>query len=195
MRFFQDELVKLVNPRTPLGGLVDGALREIVGLRLERESSKSLFVLGDVLAEHVQEGLGLLGAQVDCLMVFDGDLVGTLAGSQSEDELEIPHADANLNAVGVGLAVIGRLGEIELRLRVWTHDFIRLLCRGEGAQCSLANRVQWRTEGLVRKRGLEPLSLSALAPKAIFARFTVYRRGISSFISNAASILLFRCFS
>ena len=102
-------------------------------LGLERQGAESLFVLGDVLAEHVPQGLGLLGTQVDCLVVFDSDLVGTLTGSQSKDELEIPHADANLDAVGVGFAVIGRLGEIELRLRGWTHDFIRLLCRGDGA--------------------------------------------------------------
>ena len=77
---------------------------------------KACSYCGDVLAEHVPQRLGLLRAQVDGLVVSDGDLVGTLAGSQSEDELKIPHADAHLHAVGVGLAVIGRLGEIELGL-------------------------------------------------------------------------------
>jgi hypothetical protein len=30
--------------------------------------------------------------------------------------LEIPHADADLDAVGIGLAVVGALGKIHLRL-------------------------------------------------------------------------------
>ena len=90
--------------------LVDGALREIVGLRFERERAEGLLVLGDVLPQHVPQGLGLLRTQVDGLVIADGHLVGALAGGETEDELEIPNADADLDAVGVGLAVIGRLG-------------------------------------------------------------------------------------
>jgi hypothetical protein len=45
--------------------------------------------------------------------------------------LEVPDAGADLNAVGVGLAVVGALNEVHLRLlRGWTHGFSRLLRRG-----------------------------------------------------------------
>jgi hypothetical protein len=48
---------------------------------------------------------------------------------------------------------------------------------------------------LVRKRGLEPLSLSALAPKAIFARFGGHCGNLSGFLLNGAGIVVFRGFS
>src|SRR5579863_3441894 len=113
--------------------LVDGTLGEIVILRLELQGAEGLFVLGNVLAEHVPECLGLLRAQVDGLVIADGDLVGAFAGGKAEHELKIPYTNAHLDAVGIGLAVIRRLGEVELGLCGWTHNSTRLLRRGRGA--------------------------------------------------------------
>src|ERR1035441_2870378 len=70
--------------------LVDGSLREVVAVRLQVQRAEGLFVLGEILAENVPECLGLLRAQKDGRVIADGDLFGGLAGSQSEDELEIP---------------------------------------------------------------------------------------------------------
>ena len=103
-------------------------------LRFERQGTEGLFVLGNVLPQDVPEGLGLLRTEIDGLVVADRNLVGAFAGSQPKHELKIPHADANLDTVGVRLAVVIRLGQIELRLLLrWTHNINRLPRRGEGA--------------------------------------------------------------
>ena len=80
-----------------------------------------------------QQSLGLLRAEVDGLVIADGDLIGAFAGGEAKDELKIPDADANLDAVGVGFAIIGRLGKVELGLCGWTHGSIRLLRLGAAA--------------------------------------------------------------
>ena len=85
-----------------------------MALRLQVERAEGLLVLGQILPQHIPQGLGLLRAEKDGLMVADGDLVGAFAGGQAEDQLEVPDADANLHAVGVGLAVVGGLDEIHL---------------------------------------------------------------------------------
>ncbi len=105
---------------------IDGALGKIVPLRFERKGTERLFVLGNILAQHIPQGLCLLGAEIDGLVVADRDLIRAFAGSEPEDQLEIPHANADLDTVGVRFAVIIRLGEIELRLLRWTHDSNRL---------------------------------------------------------------------
>ena len=104
-------------------GSVDRSLRESVDLRLQNERTEGLFILGEILAEDIPKGFGLLRAEEHGLVVADGDLLGRLALCQAEDELEVPHADADLDAVGIGLAVVGSLGELDLRLlRIGIHD-------------------------------------------------------------------------
>src|SRR5260370_37140335 len=99
--------------------LVDGpaGLREM----FEGDGAEGLLVLGEVVAEHVPEGFGLLRAEVDALEVFDGELVGALLAHGPEDEEEVPDAHADLDAVGVTVAVILGAGELMrgLFLRVW----------------------------------------------------------------------------
>ena len=112
------------------GSSMDGTLRKGVGLGLQGEGPESLLVLGDVLTQHIPKGFCLLWAEVDGLVVMDGDFFRGLAGGQAEDELEVPDADAHLHAVGVGFAVIGGLGKGQLRLlRIGIHDEPRLLRR------------------------------------------------------------------
>ena len=83
---------------------------------LEGDGAEGLFVLGEVVIEDVGEGLGLLGAEIDSLEVGEVDLFGSLLGHGSEDEEEVPDAHADLNAVGVAVAVVRGGGEVELRL-------------------------------------------------------------------------------
>jgi hypothetical protein len=48
--------------------------------------------------------------------------------------LKIPDADADLHAVGVGLAVVRGVGKVHLGLlRGWTHGFSRLLRQVSGS--------------------------------------------------------------
>jgi hypothetical protein len=103
-----------------------------VVLWFQRECSKGLFVLGNVLPQHIPQGLGLLRTQENGSVIPDVYLIGRLAGCQSEHKLEIPYADAHLDAVGIGFAEIFGLGEIDLRLRSWTHNSTRLLRQGYG---------------------------------------------------------------
>ena len=106
---------------------MDGTLGEGVGLGLEGQGAERLLILGDILTEHIPKSFCLLRAEVDGLVIADGDLVRGIAGSQAEDELEVPDADAYLDAVGVSFAVIGGLGQGYLGLlRIGIHDAPRL---------------------------------------------------------------------
>src|ERR1017187_1788666 len=57
--------------------LVDGAAGRSE-LRLQRKRAERLFVLGEVVAENVEQRLGLLRTEVDALEVFHLDLCGRL---------------------------------------------------------------------------------------------------------------------
>ena len=98
--------------------LVDWALRhgKRMRLRLERDDSKGLLILSDVLAEDVPEGLGLLRADVDALSVLDGDLILRFLVNKAESEKKILYADAYLNTVGVVLAIVLRLDHLNFWL-------------------------------------------------------------------------------
>jgi len=74
-------------------------------LWLQVKLTEGLLVLGEILAEDVPERLGLLRAKVDGAFVGDGDLVGLFLLQSAEDELEIPDAHLDLDAVCVDLAV------------------------------------------------------------------------------------------
>src|ERR1035438_3445214 len=108
--------------------LVDRPLRKVVALRLQVQRAEGLLVLRQILSQHVPQGLGLLRAQEDGLVVANRYLVGAGARSQAEDQLEVPNAHAHLHAIGIGLAVVGGLGKVQLRLLCrWTHGYTRLL--------------------------------------------------------------------
>jgi hypothetical protein len=93
------------------GVLLDGAFT-ILELRLESERSKGLFVLREVMTEHVPEGLGLLWAEIDALEVMDVNLFGGVLAHDAKGEGEVPDAHAYLDAVGVAFAK--GLGLLEL---------------------------------------------------------------------------------
>src|SRR5665213_4115023 len=92
--------------------LVDWSLRKVVTLRLQVQGAEGLFVLGEILAENVPEGLGLLRAQKDGRVIADGDLLGVLAGGQAEDKLKIPYADAHLDLSLIHISEPTRQAEI-----------------------------------------------------------------------------------
>jgi hypothetical protein len=80
---------------------------------LEGDGAEGLLVLGEIVAEYVPEGLGLLGAEVDALEVLDGELVRGVLRHGAEDQKEIPYAHTYLDAVGVAVAVVFGVGELE----------------------------------------------------------------------------------
>src|SRR5437660_4885000 len=84
--------------------LVDGAAGW--GELLECDGAEGLLVLGQVVAKHIPEGLGLLRTEVYALEVFDSQLVGALLAHGPEDQKEVPDAHADLDAVGVAVAIV-----------------------------------------------------------------------------------------
>ena len=131
-----EEWVMFSTGRTRQGGLagvrktylVDDAGGEVGILRLQVELAKGLLILVQILSKHIPQGLGLLRAEVDALVVEDLELFGALRVGLAKDEVEIPYADANLHAVGVGVAVAGGLGEVDAGLLVaLAHSVNRLL--------------------------------------------------------------------
>jgi len=79
----------------------------------ERDGAEVLLILGDVMAEHVEQCLGLLRAQVDALKVVDLDLFRGLLLQRTEDEKEVPDGEPDLYAVGVGVAISVGLSECD----------------------------------------------------------------------------------
>ena len=96
-------------------GLVDraGGYRDGCALRLDRDDSEGLLILSKVLTEHVPQGLGLLRAKVDAAVVLYRDLIRDLRVRDAEVEGEIPNADADLHAVGVGFPIVRGLDEVD----------------------------------------------------------------------------------
>jgi hypothetical protein len=105
-------------------------------LRLEVECTESLFVLGEILSKDVPQCLCLLRTEEDGLVIADGHLVRAVAGCKAEDEREVPHADADLDTVCIGFAIVGGLNDIHLRLlRGRRHSSYSLQGRDGSAGC------------------------------------------------------------
>jgi hypothetical protein len=113
-------------------GLVQRTLCGGGGDRLERDAAEGLLILGQVLTEHIEECLGLLGAEIYPLKAADGYLVRGVLVCGAEGEEEVPDAGAHLHAVGVAFAVVGGFGDADPGLIVGLidvcHAYARLLC-------------------------------------------------------------------
>ena len=109
--------------------LVERTLRGRARNGLERDAAEGLLILRQVLAEHVEERLGLLGTEVDPLKATDGDLVGRVLMCGAEGEEEIPDAGAYLHAVGVAFAVVGGFADVDPGLIVGLMDICHAYAR------------------------------------------------------------------
>jgi len=89
-----------------------GSLHEAgAGAGFEADFAERGLVLADVLLEDVQQCLGLLGAHVDALEVLDLHVFGRGLVERTEHEEKVPEVDADLDAVGVALTVVGSFFE------------------------------------------------------------------------------------
>src|SRR5262245_37945265 len=94
------------------------------GPGVELDLAKGALVLGDVLLQDVEQGLGLLGAQVDALKSLDIDGVRAVLVDEAEFQVEVPEVDAHLNAVGVALAELRPADDIDFDgLRLGHRDY------------------------------------------------------------------------
>ncbi len=78
---------------------------------LKRDLAEGLLVLRKVLPKDVEERFRLLGAEINALLVFDDNVVRRRGMRKTEKKEDVPDADADLYAVGVGFAIVRALGD------------------------------------------------------------------------------------
>ena len=92
---------------------VNGSARSA---RIEFDLAEGGFVIRHVLLQKRHERLCLLRTEINSLKIMQLDLRFEALLHGAEDEKEIPHVDADLHTVGIGVAVVGGLDEFHIRL-------------------------------------------------------------------------------
>ncbi len=88
---------------------------------IEFDLAKRAFVVRHVLVQDRRQRLSLLGTQIDALKIAHLNLVFRLLLHGPEHQEEIPDIDPHLHTIGIGLAVIGIVDDIKIRLRGNDH--------------------------------------------------------------------------
>ena len=95
--------------------------RSLLGkLRIQLDLSECVLILGNVLLENHEQGLGLLRTEIDALKICNLDFFRRLCPQCAECEKEVPNADAYLDAVRVAFAIIISSSEFYARW-LWRH--------------------------------------------------------------------------
>jgi hypothetical protein len=104
-------------------------------VRFELDLAERGFVLVNVLREDVEQCLGLLGAEVNPLEILNVDVVGSGLVDQAEEQEEVPEIYADLDAIGIGLAVVWQVAHLDFGwLRLAHMDMVTqsaLCARGD----------------------------------------------------------------
>lgn len=106
--------------------------------RIKFDLTECAFVSGDVLLQDGEQSFGLLRAEINPLKILNFDLIFGLLLQRAENEEEIPDVDAHLDAVGVGLAVLGSVDQLDIGLSWDCHTTISVKRIGESD-----NAVAW----------------------------------------------------
>ena len=88
---------------------------------IEFDLSKRAFVVRHVLMQDRRQRLRLLGTQINALKIAHLNLIFRLLLHGPEYQEKIPDIDPHLHTVGIGLAVIGIVDDIKIRLRGNDH--------------------------------------------------------------------------
>ena len=83
--------------------------------------SERALVARHILLQQGHQRLGLLRAQVNPLEVVQFDLRFGLLLQRPKDKEEVPHVHPNLHAIGIVLAVIRAINQLDIRLRWICH--------------------------------------------------------------------------
>ena len=123
--------------------------------RIQFDLSERAFVTPHILLQDAEEGLCLLGAQVDSLEILDFHLGLALLQQSSEHEEEIPHIHADLYAVNIVLAIVTRVRQLDIGLNWIGHRAASLAGyrnRGKSSNSSPGDR------GVVELEALGPVT-------------------------------------
>jgi len=96
--------------------------RALRRLRFDMNFAERRFVLADVLLQYVEQGLGLLRAEIDTLEILNIYDIRGILGDQAEHEEEIPEIRPDLDAVGVALAIIGAVNKMDFGSGIGIHN-------------------------------------------------------------------------
>ncbi len=88
---------------------------------IEFDLAKRAFVVRHVLMQDRRQRLRLLGTQINALKIAHLNLIFRLLLHGPEYQEKIPDIDPHLHTVGIGLAVIGIVDDIKIRLRGNDH--------------------------------------------------------------------------
>src|SRR6185437_842559 len=88
---------------------------------LELDFAERRLVLFDVLLQHVKQGFGLLGTNVNALEVRDGNSVRGSLIDAPEQQQEVPQVHPDLNAIRVILTVLRSVRQLDLGRRRLAH--------------------------------------------------------------------------
>ena len=89
-------------------------------LRIELDFAKRVLILGDILLQHIEHRLGLLRALINALKILYRQVLRRALADAAEQQKEVPEVHPHLDAVGVVLAVFGRLDQLNF-WRGWSH--------------------------------------------------------------------------
>ena len=101
------------------GPLVDWSARRPW---IKLDLTERRLIIRHVLLQKGGQRLGLLRAKINSLKVSHLRLRLRALLHGSENQEEIPHIDPYLHAVGISLAVVGRLHKLHIRLDRRIHD-------------------------------------------------------------------------
>jgi hypothetical protein len=80
------------------------------------------------------------------LKIAHFDLILGLLLHSAENQKEVPNADADLNAIGIGFAIFGSIDQIKIRLRRCNHKPPSLM--------GITAKRKWREVGVYSRRAV-----------------------------------------
>lgn len=106
--------------------------------RIEFDLAESAFVACHVLLQESEQSFSLLRTEINTLKIPDIDLGLALLLQRAEDQEKVPDIDAHLHTVGIVLAVVRSVGQLDVRLRWEVHTLgsVTESCEEKGSHCA-----------------------------------------------------------
>src|SRR6185437_1269697 len=121
--------------------------KRLLGLQIN--SPEGLLILRQVLSQQIPESLGLLRTDIDSLKVSQDDFVGGILAGGAKHQHKVPYTGPYLNAVGIAVAIVLRLNDVDIwrRIRGLAHATRVSRVHGCGLHQTIGNFL-WNKIGL-----------------------------------------------